>query len=205
MTRVVSLLIVPAIMLAGCANPPSEKLAAAEKAVEEARAVGAQTYAAEDFAKLEGLLTGAKQDMEEQSGKFAMLRDYEKTEQLLATAQADAGKVVATATKRKEEAKVAAAQAFQAAQESVQATQALVAKAPVGKDRAAVEAIKNDVQGLATSLTEVETTIGAGDYLAAQAKAKAIQDKSQAVAAEIQQAIDKVAAAKGKGGKAAKR
>lgn len=80
----------------------------------------------------------------------------------------------------------------------MKATQALVAKAPVGKDRAALEAIKADAEGLNKSLGEVQTAIDGGDYLAAQAKAKAIQDKSQAVSAEIQHALGKISAAKGK-------
>ena len=59
----------------GCARPPSEKLAAAEKAVNEARAAGTPTYLAEDFAKLEGMLTTAKREIGEQNSNFAMLRD----------------------------------------------------------------------------------------------------------------------------------
>jgi hypothetical protein len=82
-------------------------------------------------------------------------------------------------------------------------TQDLVKRAPVGKDRAAVEAIKADAQGLTASLSEVQTAIDAGDYLAAQAKAKAIKEKSQAVAAEIQTALAKVSSAKRKSPKGA--
>ena len=75
--------------------------------------------------------------------------------------------------------------------------QQLVAKAPVGKDRAALEAIKADVRGLNASLTEVAAALEAGDYKAAQSKAKAIQDKSHSVSAEIQSALAKTGAAKG--------
>jgi len=192
------------LLSVACAKAPTDKLAAAEKAVNDARAAEAPAYMAEDFAKLEGLLANAKKEIAEEEGKLGFMRDYEKAEQLLASAQADAAKVAIEAAKRKEEAKVAAVQAQQAAQESVKTTQALVAKAPVGKDRAAVEAIKADANGLAASLTEVQTAIDAGDYLTAQAKAKAIQDKSQAVAKEVQEALAKVAGAKGKKGKAGK-
>jgi len=190
---------------AACAKAPADKLSAAEKGLEEARAAGAPSYAAEDFAKLEGMVANAKKEMAEQESRFSFLRDYEKAEQLLSTAQADAARVTVETARKKEEAKVAAVQAQQAAQESVHRTQALVAKAPVGKDRAAVEAIKADAQGLAASLTEVQQAIDAGDYQAAQAKAKAIQDKSETVAKELQVALAKVAGAKGKSkGKSAK-
>lgn len=197
--------VAPLFLLAvACAKAPTDKLAAAEQAVADAQTAGAPTYLAEDFAKLEGLVANAKKDIAEEEGKFAFLRDYEKAEQMLASAKADAAKVAIEAAKKKEEAKVAAVQAQQTAQASVKTAQDLVAKAPVGKDRAAVQAIKADAEGLAASLTEVQAAIDAGDYLAAQTKAKAIQDKSQAVAKEIQDALAKVGGAKGKKGKAGK-
>lgn len=67
-----------------------------------------------------------------------------------------------------------------------------------------MEAIKADAEGLAASLAEVQAAMDAGDYLAAQTKAKAIQDKSQAVAKEIQDALAKVGGAKSKKGKTGK-
>ncbi|MEW6542687.1 MAG: hypothetical protein AB1411_03655 [Nitrospirota bacterium] len=186
------------VLAVGCAQAPTEKLAAAEKAVNEARTAGAPAYLAEDFAKLEGALNSAKKEIADQDAKFALVRDYGKAEELLASVQTDAGRVTTEAGKKKEEAKAAAAQAQQAAQESVKKTQELVAKAPAGKDRAALEAIKADAAGLAASLAEVQKAIDAEDYLAAQAKAKAIQEKSQAVSAEVEKALAKVSAAKGK-------
>ncbi|MGH7205801.1 MAG: hypothetical protein ACREI2_06290 [Nitrospiraceae bacterium] len=190
-------MVVSALALAvGCAKPPADKLAAAEKAVNEARAAGAPAYVAEDFAKLEGMLTTAKKEIAEQDAKLALLRDYGKAEQLLAAVEADAARVSTEAAKKKEEAKAAALQAQHAAQEAVKTTQELVKKGPVGKDRAALQAIKADAQGLTTSLSEVQKALDAGDYQAAQTKAKAIHEKSQAVQAEIQRAMTKVGAPK---------
>ncbi|MBM4121379.1 MAG: hypothetical protein FJ249_02140 [Nitrospira sp.] len=205
MKRLLVFALAPLLVLAaGCAKAPTEKLAAAEKAVSEAQAAGAPTYMAEDFAKLDGMLNNAKKEIADQDAKFAFTRDYEKAEQLLTTVQTDAGRVTAETGKKKEEAKAAAVQAQQAAQGAVKTAQDLVAKAPVGKDRAALEAIKADAQGLATSLSEVQAAIDSGDYLGAQAKAKAIQEKSQAVASEIQTAMAKVGGAKAKKGKGGK-
>lgn len=184
------------LMLVGCAKPPTEKVAAAEKAVEEARAAGAPQYVGEDFAKLESMLASAKSEIAAQDSKMALLRDYGKAEQGLSSVQGDAARVTADAAKKKEEAKNAALQGQQAAQAAVQTAQDLVARAPVGKDRAALEAIKADAEGLKNSLAEVQAAIDKGDYQAAQVKAKAIQEKGQAVAAEIQTAIDKSSAAK---------
>ncbi len=193
MKRLTLGLLMPALLLlvAACAQPPTEKLAAAEKAVADARAAGAPTYLGEDFTKLEGMLAGAKKEITEQDAKFALLRDYGKSEQLLASVSTDAARVTTETGKKKEEAKAAAIQAQQAAQAAVQAAQALVAKAPAGKDRAALQAIKADSEGLTASLADIQKALDGGDYQGAQAKAKAIQDKAKAISTEVETALAK--------------
>lgn len=173
-------------------SPPTEKLAAAEKAVNDARSAGASTFLPDDFAKLETLLAEAKKEVAEQTAKLGFLRDFEKADQLLSTVLAEAARLLGEAGKRREEAKAAAAQAQREAQEAVMAAQDLLDKAPVGKDRAALALIKADLQKLKTAMPEIQKALDAGDYQAAQAKAHDIRDKAQAMAAEIQRALDKV-------------
>jgi hypothetical protein len=181
-----------ALLVTGCAKPPAESMEAAQKAMKEAQESGASKYSAEDYAKLEGTVAALKKEVEDQDGKFALFRDYGKAEQLAASAKADGERVKNEAVKKKEEAKAAALQAQQVAQEAVKATQDLVDKAPVGKDRAAVEAIKNDAQALKSLLNQVQLSLDKEDYPAAQAQAKAINDMSQAISGEIQQALAKI-------------
>ena len=197
MKRIMTMLLAPALFLAvGCSQAPNDKLGEVEKAVLDAKLAGAQAYAAEDFAKLEGMLNNAKKEMDDQSAKFALFRDYGKTEQLLASVQAEAPKLIEETAKKKAEAKDVALKAHEAAKNAVKKAQALVAKTPVGKDRAAVEAIKNDAKALTASLNDVQTAMDAEDYLTAQAKAKAVQDKSLALSSEVHGALAKVSGAK---------
>jgi uncharacterized protein with LGFP repeats len=181
-----------ALIAAGCAKPPSDKIDAAEKAVKEAQQSGAGTYTAEEYAKLEGTLSALKKEAGEQDGKLAIFRDYGKVEQLAASTKAEGERVKTEVAKKKEEAKAGALQAQQVAQEAVASTLKLVAKAPVGKDRAAVEAIKNDAEALKASLSQVQQAIDKEDYPSAQTQAKAINEKSRAVADEIQTALSKI-------------
>ena len=206
MRQLFILILAPMLLLAvGCAKPPVEKVAAAEKAVTEARDAGAPQYAPEDLAKLESLLAGARTEIAAQDNKMALLRDYGKAEQILGTIPTESARVVGETEKKKEEAKNAAMQAQQTAQASVKVAEDLIAQAPAGKDRAALEAIKTDVQALTASVTEVQSGIEKADYQGAQAKAKAIQEKAHALAAELQTAIDKMNAAKAPKGKAGKK
>lgn len=196
MKRIMTMLLVPALCLAvGCGKAPTDKLGEAEKAVMDAKLAGAQAYAAEDYAKLEGMLNNAKAELAEQGGKFVLFRDYGKAEQMLAAVKAETPKLIEDTAKKKVEAKDAAVKAQEAAAAAVKKTQALVAKAPVGKDRAAVEAIKNDAKALTASLNEVQMAMDQEDYLTAQAKAKAVQDKSAALSSEVRGALAKVSGA----------
>lgn len=180
------------LLVAGCAKPPSDKIEAAEKAVKEAQQSGANLYAAEEYAKLEGTLAALKKETADQSGKFALFQDYGKAEQLAASTAAEATRIKTEAAKKKDEAKAAALQAQQVAQEAVSSTLQLVAKAPVGKDRAAIESIKSDTEALKASLNQVQMALDKEDYPAAQAQAKAIDEKSRAVSSEIQSALAKM-------------
>jgi len=190
------LLVIPALctvaLIAGCAQPPTDQINAAEQAVKDAQQSGAATYVANDYAKVEGMLSALKKEVADQDAKFALLRDYGKVEQLAAAAKTEAERVKGEATKKMEEAKFAATQAQQMAQETVKKTLDLVAKAPAGKDRAALEAIKADAEALKASLNDVQMMIDKADYLGAQTKAKAIQDKGQAVSTEVETALAKI-------------
>jgi hypothetical protein len=180
------------LILTACAKPPTEQVEAAEKAIKEAQASGASTYVPDEYTKIEGTLAALKKEETDQEGKFALFRDYGKVEQLAVTAKSEAERLKTEATKKKEEAKAAALQAQQVAQEAVKTTLELVSKAPTGKDRAALESIKADAEGLKASLNQVQMAIDTSDYPTAQTQAKAIHEKSHAVSQEIEAALAKI-------------
>jgi len=180
------------LAMAGCAQPPTDQINAATQAVKDAEQSGAATYLANDYAKIEAMIGALQSEVTSQDDKFALLRDYGKVAELAAAVKTEAERVKADAIKKMEEAKFAATQAHHAAQEAVQTTLQLVAQAPAGKDRAALEAIKSDADALKASINEVQMMLDKSDYMGAQTKAKAIQEKSQAVSQEIQTALAKI-------------
>jgi hypothetical protein len=180
------------LMFTACAKPPTEQIEATEKSIQEAQASGASTYLPEEFTKLQGMLAALKKEESDQAGKFALFRDYGKVDQLAVTTKSEAERLQIEATKKKEEARVAALQAQQVAQEAVKTTFASFAKAPTGKDRAAVEAMKADADALKASLNQVQMAIDTSDYPTAQTKATAIHEKSRAVSQEIEAALAKI-------------
>lgn len=184
------------LLLGGCARPPADQISSAEQAIKDAQQSGAATYIADEYAKLEGGMAAIRQEVADQEARFALFRDYGKVDQLVAAVKTDAERVRAESLKKMEEAKMSAVQAHRAAEDAVKHAADLIATAPAGKDRAALESIKTDADALKASLNDVQMMIDKSDYLAAQTKAKAIQEKSQALSHEVETALAKIGKAK---------
>lgn len=179
------------VVMTGCAQPPIEQLEAARKAVELAQAAGAPDYAKEDFAKLEQQFALAKDELAKQEKALSIFRSYSDANKMLIQVVESSGQIAATAAQNKEAAKTAALNVEKEAQQVVASAKELMEKAPSGKDRAAVEAIKQDIAGLDTSLSAIHQLMEKGDYLGAETQAKALKEKGAAVSGELQSAIEK--------------
>jgi hypothetical protein len=180
------------LMFEACAKPPTEQIGSAEKAIKEVQANDASTYIPDEYAKIDGTLSALKEEVTHQDGKLALFRDYGEVWQLAVTAKSEAERLKTKGTEKKEETKTSALQVQQVAQEIVTAPVALVAKAPIGRGRAALESIKVDGEALKASLNQVRIAIDIADYPTAQTQAKAIHEKSQAVSREIETALAKI-------------
>jgi predicted nucleic acid-binding Zn-ribbon protein len=187
----VSASLVIAGLLTGCAEPPRQQLEAAKKGVEAARFGGAEEYAKEDLTKLHEEFTQAKDEIAKQEKTLSVFRSYGKADEMLKLVAEHAKEVEAKATAKREEAKGVAYAREKEAIAVLASTEAMLAQAPVGKDRAAVQTIKQDLSELRGALGPIHDLIEKGDYLAAEAQAKALKDKGTAVDGELQKAIEK--------------
>jgi hypothetical protein len=179
------------VVMTGCAQPPTEQLQAAQKSVETAKAAGAAEYAKEDFIALEQQFALAKDELAKQEKALSILRSYSEADKMLIKVVEAGGHVAAKAAQNKEAAKTAAIAMEKEAQQVVAAAKELMAKAPMGKERAAVKVITQDVAGLERSLSAVHQLIEKEDYLGAEAQAKAVKENGAALSTKIQSAIDK--------------
>lgn len=187
------------VFAAGCGKQPVEDITAAKSAVEALVAEGADKYATEELKFANDDLSAAMAEVKAQDEKT--FKNYDKAKELLAKAKATAETAKADVPAKKEQAKVAAIAAQEAAKTAVDEATSLLAKAPKGKGtQADIEAMKADVAGLEQSLTEVQSLIDGGDYNAATEKANPIKDKAAELSAQITEAMAKVAKVS-KGGK----
>ena len=172
-----------------CAKPPSNELEAAEKAVREARYVGAPVYVPEEFSALEAKLKTAEDEISTQYKMSEFSRDYSRANRLLVETRAEGDRIIAEAQKRRDEAKAAALREREQAKEAVQEVRDLVERAeqtkasPLGGVPDELKAEANELSG---TLAEMQTAIEANNHPAAKDKAKAVQEKSQKLQSELQ-------------------
>lgn len=188
-------LIAAMFLMNGCAQPPTEQLAAAQKAVDAAMAAGASDYAKEEFALLTRQLARAKNELAKQDKTLSLFRSYAEADKLLFTLVETGGQVAARAAHNKAAAKTTVLALEQEARQAVASARDLMEQTPTGKEQATLEVIKQDMTGLESSFSAVHHLITMGDYFGAEVQAKAVKETATAVSAEIQRAIDK---AKGK-------
>lgn len=201
----IAVLVAVSWVVAACAKVPASEIEAAKKAVETARAAGSSEYLPTLDKDVADKLNAALDEIKKQESKVMFFRNYDQAKKMLKGVDQDAQALQAATSAKKEEVKKEALSLQAAATEAIQKAKGLLALAPSGKGTGAdIAALKGDVAGLEGSLPAVQKAADAGDYLGALAKAKAVKEKADAVSGQVQQAIEKVKAAKGTKGKGKK-
>jgi hypothetical protein len=185
------LLLLGLALVMGCAKPPQEAIDSAKQAVEGARAAGAADYAPESLRMAEDKLAAMTTETEAQMKKFALMRSYKNVGVMAADAKAAGEKAVADATAGKEKAKAEAEALLAQVKTALEEANALLATAPAGKgSQMDIEAMKADLNGVATQIAEGEAAHAQGMYLQSRAKFEAAMGAVNNVKMAVQQAID---------------
>jgi colicin import membrane protein len=194
---VTGLLVLTVLGLAACSKPPEQAIQAGSAALEQAKAAGAETYAADALQKAQDALNRADAEKKAQDEKFVLFRSYKTSEELYNQAKVELDAATQAAAAGKEQAKADATKAVDDAKAAIAAANEALAKAPKSKDtKADLELWANDLGTYATTVTEAETAIGSEDFLGAKAKAESVTAKAGEITTSIEAAIEKVGAAK---------
>ena len=178
------------LLSTSCAKLPQTEIDAANVAVEEAKAAGADLYVHDTFVALQDSLNGVMVDIEAQKSKF--FKSYSTAKEGLVGVAQFAGEVAQQAVARKEELKKEIEATVTEVKGLVEADRQLVAQAPKGKEGAsALLAIKAEIDAIDSSLVEVNTLFQAGDYIVSIDKVKAAKEKATSINAELTEVIAK--------------
>ena len=175
---------------AGCAQVPQADIDAAKASVEQATTAGAADYAEESFRAVQDAQTALDAELAAQADKFALTRSYSKATELAAALKAAADTAAQDAVTGREAMKNEAMTLIADAKAALTQAQDMLAKAPRGKGTAQdIEALKADLTGAATSITEAETAFATDNFREAKAKAEAAKAAAASVVTAVEQAM----------------
>ncbi len=183
-----------ALTVIGCASAPDTELADAQTAIDQAQQTAqADQWAPDEFAEARAALDEARREIETQSNRFAMMRDYDKARQDLARATTAAQQAQQAASAQKENARQEANIRLQEATAAIDLAREAIGNAPVTKDtRVDIQLFNQDLEGLDQSLTDVQGLITSEDYRGATVKAEAITAKANEIADQLTAARERV-------------
>ena len=188
----ISVVLLMAVLVVGCAKAPKAELAAANAAIDSAKIVEADRYVASEFNALQDSLNVINVLIETENSKSFFSRSYKGLNQKLATITEDVTALKPKAEQRKAEVRTEVQDTLTLLVTLIQEDKDLLVKAPKGKEgKAALEAIQNDITVLDANVAEINTLITNGDYLTAQDKTTAAQVKATAIKEELSTAIAK--------------
>jgi len=178
------------LLFTSCAKPPQAEIDAAKAALEAAKTAQADLYVEADYLAVQDSLNAVMAYVEQQNSK--LFKSFGKAKEKLVVITADATGLVAKSDARKEQIKTEVATAEAATQALIAENNALLAKAPKGKEgKEAIEAIKLDLTGITTSVGEVPGLVASGDLLGAQTKVNAAQQKATEINTELKTVLEK--------------
>jgi len=191
-TMIFGLMMLALVAFVGCAKAPQEVIDAAKAAVDAAKAVEADRYAADLYNAAKDTLDQALAEVENQNGKFALTRSYGIAQKLLEGAIAAANSAKEAAVANKAKVQTEAQQLLLDAQAAINASKVLLKKAPRGKEtKAAIEAMNSDMAAIETTLAEANAAMSSGDFLTARDKAQACVTNANSIAEEVKTAMQK--------------
>ncbi|MCB1036244.1 MAG: hypothetical protein KDD47_20640 [Acidobacteria bacterium] len=197
MKKLAVALIAVTFVLVGCAKPPQAAIDTAHSALEKAEGAQASKYAADALKTAEEALKAADQELQAQKQKFALLRSYKKSEELLATALEQAQSAEAAAIQGKKQATDEANAALTAARNAVtQAQDQLAAlgecpKHPKGF-AADLEVLQGSISGLAAQIPAIEQAIAGEDFFGARTQAESLEQQTAPVLSDLVAAREKL-------------
>lgn len=187
-----------AIGLAGCAKEPTEAIEASRAAFESAKTAEAPTYAQAEYTQAEISMKKMQVELESQEKKFPLFRKYDATVQAASDAKMAAEKAVAEAEAGKDEVKTQATNLLDETRQALRELEGMIAAAPKGKDSAAdLKMIQADVQGIETTLAQVDQSISDGKYKDAFVRTEAAKRLTEEIHGELEAAMNAQAQAMG--------
>ena len=182
-----------AVMFAGCGGePPTSDLAAAKKALESARDVGAEQFASQQYSVAEEAYSAAGKAVNEASAEI--ITDFAESQALISNAKSKANDAKSAAEAEKGRQRGAAENALAAAVGVLGQARDALAGAPVGKGTEGdIQQLQDELGAAEAEIDAAKSAVSSDEFSNAEMNAKSAQQKAQMVVAGVQDATKKYA------------
>lgn len=184
------------LLAVGCAKPPQVELDGVKASMAAAEAQDSK-WAPEAWANVQASANAVEAELQAQNGKFALLRSYNKTKELIAAETKAIEDANTAAVAGKEKAKTDAAAAIQAAKDALKgASDAMTAldgcKKKPKEFKKDMEAMKAKYDGLNAQTASLDSAFTSEDYIGAKSAADALKGQVDAMSADLAAAKAKI-------------
>jgi len=184
-----------ALLLVGCAQPPTPELEATRDAVDGAVRASASKWAVAETEGAKALYADAGREIERQDARFGPARDYSRARMLLAAAREDGEAAHVSADREREAAQAEAADALRRARTLLDGARAAIRIAPSPRDgRAEIDRLRDELHDVDLALPDVDRLIAVGDFLEAARRGHELGSRVEAAVARFFGKIDRGAA-----------
>ncbi len=180
-----------AVLFAGCGGePPTSDLAAAKKALESARDVGAEQFASQQYSVAEEAYSAAEKAVNDASAE--MMSDFAESQALIINAKSKANEAKSAAETEKSRQRGAAENVLAAAVGVVGQARDALAGAPVGKGTEGdIQQLQDELGAAEAEIAAAKSAVSSDEFSNAEMNAKSAQKKAQMIVTGIQDAAKK--------------
>lgn len=189
--RAISLFVAVAV-LAGCDDPPTAELQAAKQALDAARDVGAERFAANEYSAAQRAYSEAESTTNTEAERFFLLKDFEQARTQIADAKSKAVQAESSAEAEKKRQRESAQAAIAAARDAVAAAYTSLEDAPAGKGTEAdIEELRAELSTAEADIEAAEAAVDSEDFSDAEALAESADQKATEIADGVMVAVKK--------------
>lgn len=189
-TWIVAVTTAVAALMVGCAEPPKTEIDAAHAALDAAKQSQSAEYAAEELSTAEEAIAELNDELTAQTGKLALVRNYDRAKELAAAAAAEAQSAAAAAQAEKARLSEEATSLLAETRDALAEVRVMLENAPRGKGAAADLAVLGaDLTAAESSLADVERSLDEGELREALVKAEMASSTVAAVRTAVTNAM----------------
>ena len=185
-------LFVAVVVLAGCDDPPTVELDAAKQALDSARDVGAERFAADEYSAAQRAYSEAETTTNTEAERFFLFKDFEQARAQIADAKSKAMQAESSAEAEKQRQRQSAEAAIAAARDAVAAAYTSLEEAPAGKGTEAdIEELRAELSTVDADLDAAAAALDSEDFSDAESLAESADLKAIEVADGVIVAVDR--------------